>query len=94
MMPHASGAMLTMVLDGGDEQALKVLRRLRVGVEATSLGGVETLASTPFNSSHFNMTPEQRLEAGIVPGMLRLAIGLEGEDAIGQDLRQAVAAAL
>jgi cystathionine beta-lyase/cystathionine gamma-synthase len=91
VMPHASGAMLTLVLDGGDERALRVLRALRVGVEATSLGGVETLASTPFNSSHFSMTPTERLEAGIVPGMLRLAIGLEGEDALGEDLRQAIA---
>ena len=69
---------------------MKVLRALRVGVEATSLGGVETLASTPFNSSHFSLTPQERLDAGIVPGMLRLAIGLEGEDALGDDLRQAL----
>jgi hypothetical protein len=36
-MPHASDAMLTLVLDGGDERALQVLRALPVGVEATSL---------------------------------------------------------
>jgi methionine-gamma-lyase len=91
VMPYASGAMLTLVVDGGDERALAVLRALRVGVEATSLGGVETLASTPFNSSHFSLTPAERLDAGIVPGMLRLAIGLEGEDALRDDLRQALA---
>ncbi|MFW5474166.1 trans-sulfuration enzyme family protein [Knoellia sp. CPCC 206450] len=92
VMPHAKGAMLSLVLAGGDERVLAVLRRLRVGVEATSLGGVETLASVPFNSSHFNMTPEQRLDAGIPPGMLRLSIGLEGADALVDDLRQAIAA--
>jgi cystathionine beta-lyase/cystathionine gamma-synthase len=91
VMPAAAGAMLTLVLDGGDARALKVLRALEVAVEATSLGGVETLASTPFNSSHFNMTPQERLDAGILPGMLRLAVGLEGEDALGADLRQALA---
>jgi cystathionine beta-lyase/cystathionine gamma-synthase len=91
VMPHAYGAMLTLVLEGGDERALRVLRALRVGVEATSLGGVETLASTPFNSSHFSLTPQERLDAGILPGMLRLAVGLEGEDAIGDDLRRALA---
>ena len=91
VMPDASGAMLTLVVEGGDERALKVLRALRVAVEATSLGGVETLASTPFNSSHFTMTPQERLDAGIDPGMLRLAVGLEGVDALGDDLRQALA---
>ncbi|WP_131104695.1 trans-sulfuration enzyme family protein [Ornithinimicrobium sufpigmenti] len=91
VMPHAKGAMLSLALEGGDERALAVLRRLRVGVEATSLGGVETLASVPFNSSHFNMTPEQRLDAGIPPGLLRLSVGLEGADELIEDLRQAIA---
>jgi cystathionine beta-lyase/cystathionine gamma-synthase len=91
VMPDASGAMLTLVVEGGDERALKVLRALRVGVEATSLGGVETLVSTPFNSSHFSLTPQERLDAGIVPGMLRLAVGLEGEDALREALERALA---
>ncbi len=59
----------------------------------TSLGGVETLASLPFNSSHFNMTDDERLEAGIMPGMVRLAIGIEGHDVLASDLRQALDAA-
>jgi cystathionine beta-lyase/cystathionine gamma-synthase len=83
--------MLSLVLAGGDDRVLRVLRRLRVAVEATSLGGVETLASVPFNSSHFNMTPKQRADAGIPPGMLRLSVGLEGADELIADLRQAIA---
>ncbi|MGI8532569.1 MAG: trans-sulfuration enzyme family protein [Geodermatophilaceae bacterium] len=90
VLPGPKGAMLGLVLDGGDERALAVLRRLRVAVEATSLGGVETLASVPFNSSHFNMTSQQRLDAGIPPGLIRLSIGLEGEDALLADLRHAI----
>lgn len=92
VMPGPHGGMLTLVLTGGDERALQVIRRLEVAVEATSLGGVETLASLPFNSSHFNMTPEQRIDAGILPGMLRLSVGLEGADALAGDLEQALAA--
>jgi cystathionine beta-lyase/cystathionine gamma-synthase len=92
VMPGPRGAMVSLVLDGGDERALAVLRRLRVAVEATSLGGVETLASLPFNSSHFNMTRQQRLDAGIPPGLLRLSVGLEGEEVLVADLRQAIAA--
>ena len=91
IMPEAAGAMVTLVLDGGDERALRVLRGLDVIVEATSLGGVESLASTPFNSSHFSMSPRERLDAGIMPGMLRLAIGLEGPAVLAADLRQALA---
>lgn len=92
VMPHAKGAMLSLVFDGGDERVLRVLRHLQVAVEATSLGGVESLASVPFNSSHFNMTPQQRLDAGIPPGLLRLSVGLEGADVLVEDLRRAIAA--
>ncbi|MBW3601654.1 MAG: PLP-dependent transferase [Actinobacteria bacterium] len=90
VMPGPHGAMLALVIEGGDERALEVIRRLQVAVEATSLGGVESLASLPFNSSHFNMTPQQRRDAGILPGMLRLSIGLEGEEALAGDLRRAL----
>jgi hypothetical protein len=63
-----------------------------LGRDLPALGGVETLASVPFNSSHFNMTARQRLEAGIPPGLLRLSVGLEGEEALVADLRRAIAA--
>lgn len=92
VMADAQGGMLTLVVQGGDERALRVVRALRVALEATSLGGVETLASLPFNSSHFNMTPEQRLQAGILPGMVRFSIGLEGFDVLLEDIRQALRA--
>ncbi len=92
VMPHAKGAMISLVLEGGDDRALQVLRRLTVAVEATSLGGVESLASVPFNSSHFNMTPGERLDAGIPPGLLRLSVGLEGADVLVDDFRGAIAA--
>ena len=92
VMPGPRGAMVALVLSGGDERALAVIRRLRVAVEATSLGGVESLASLPFNSSHFNMTAAERLEAGIPPGLLRLSVGVEGAEALIEDLRQAIAA--
>ena len=89
---RARGAIVALVLSGGDERAFAVIRRLRVSVEATSLGGVESLASLPFNSSHFDMTAAERLEAGIPPGLLRLSVGVEGAEALIEDLRQALAA--
>ena len=66
MMPRGT-AMLTVELTGGDQRALAVLRELRLFSEATSLGGVESLASTPFNSSHFSLSAADRAAAGIGP---------------------------
>jgi len=92
VLTGAPGAMLTFVVAGGDDRALRLVRNLEVAVEATSLGGVETLASLPFNSSHFNMTDQERLDAGILPGMVRLSIGLEGHDLLLDDLARAIKA--
>jgi cystathionine beta-lyase/cystathionine gamma-synthase len=75
---------------GGDRRALAVLRELRLFTEATSLGGVESLASTPFNSSHFSLSASDRAAAGIGPGTLRLSVGLEDPDALLADLATAL----
>lgn len=79
---------------GGDEAALRFCRSLRLVFEATSLGGVESLASLPFNTSHVNLTPQQRQAAGIEPGTVRLAVGIEAAEDLVADLEQALAAAV
>ena len=84
------GAMVSFVVRGGDAAAGAVMRHFRVPVEATSLGGVETLASTPHNSSHFSLSVAEREAAGIPAGMIRLSIGLEAADALTSDIRQAL----
>lgn len=88
--PGRRGAMVTVVVEGGNERAASVMRRLEVITEATSLGGVESLASAPHNSSQFSYTPEELSLTGIVPGMLRLSIGLEDPDELIADLTQAL----
>lgn len=84
------GAMIAVTVAGGDERAHDVVRSLRVGCEATSLGGVETLVSTPFNSSHFSLTPEERLAARIDPGLIRISCGLEPAAALIDDFVRAL----
>ncbi|HEX2235758.1 MAG TPA: aminotransferase class I/II-fold pyridoxal phosphate-dependent enzyme [Actinomycetota bacterium] len=88
--PERTGGMVTFVVRGGDERAARFMRRLEVALEATSLGGVETLVSAPFNSSHFSLSPQERSAAGIDPGMVRLSVGLEDADALIADLRTAL----
>lgn len=83
------GAMVTFVLDD-DARGLAVMRALRIASEATSLGGVETLVSMPFNSSHASLSPDERQRGGIAPGMVRLSVGLEPLSALCQDLATAL----
>jgi len=84
----APGGMLSFVIEGGDAAALKFVRNLRLALEASSLGGVETLVSLPFNTSHVRMSPAQRSAAGIPPGLVRVSVGIEdAEDLIADFVR-------
>lgn len=85
------GGMLSVVVRGGDEAALAVVRRLRLALEASSLGGVETLVSLPFNTSHAKFTAEQRARAGIAPGLVRISAGIEDARDLVADFEQALA---
>jgi cystathionine beta-lyase/cystathionine gamma-synthase len=88
---RTGGAMVAFTVRGGDSRALAVMRRLTVASEATSLGGVETLVSTPFNSSHFSLTPAERAAARIDDGMIRLSCGIEDAESLIADIEQALA---
>jgi cystathionine beta-lyase/cystathionine gamma-synthase len=86
------GGMLSFVVAGGDGAALRFLRGLKLALEASSLGGVETLVSLPFNTSHVKLSAEQRSEAGIPPGLVRVSVGIEDADDLIADFEQALAA--
>ena len=84
--------MVAFTVRGGNERALAVMRGLVIASEATSLGGVETLVSTPFNSSHFSLSAEELAANRIEPGMLRLSCGLEDAETLISDVERALAA--
>ncbi|MBH9554306.1 trans-sulfuration enzyme family protein [Inhella gelatinilytica] len=84
--------MVCFEIDGTDEQAVELLDHLKLGKKATSLGGVETLVSLPFNTSHAAFTAAQRERMGIQPGCVRLSVGIEEPADLIADLNQALAA--
>ena len=84
------GALLALELAGGLERVLPVLDRLQVIARGASFGGVETLATVPAYTTHATLTPEELAAAGISPGLIRVAVGLEPAEVLLEDLRQAV----
>jgi cystathionine beta-lyase/cystathionine gamma-synthase len=91
IIPKGSG-MLSYVVKGGNEAALHYLRCLEFVFEATSLGGVESLAECPFNTSHMFMPEELRAELGIVPGFVRMSVGIEDVEDLWEDMDHALKA--
>jgi cystathionine beta-lyase/cystathionine gamma-synthase len=78
---------------GGDERAARVMDGLRLIRQATSLGGVESLISAPFNTSHAALSAAERESAGILPGTLRLSVGIEDVPDLIADLDAALTTA-
>jgi len=87
------GGMVSFVMKGGNGAGLALMKRLRYFVEATSLGGVESLVSMPFNTSHAYLSDAERAAAGIVPGLVRMSVGIESVDDLIGDLREALGGA-
>lgn len=90
MLKNASG-MISFTVAGGDEAAKKLIGLLKLSRQATSLGGVESLVSLPFNTSHASSTVKQREDMGIMPGCIRLSVGIEDSDDLIADFEQALA---
>ncbi len=62
----------------------------RVFLVAVSLGYIGTLIEDPNRGTHATISPEERRAKGILPGLLRLSVGLEDPDDLLRDLLAAL----
>ena len=88
------GGMLSFEVDLLADETDRFLKKLKVIHSAISLGGVETIISSPSRTSHAKMTPQQRNEVGISDQLLRLSVGIEDVEDLKKDINQALGAAL
>jgi cystathionine beta-lyase/cystathionine gamma-synthase len=89
---HGGSGIVTLRVAGGDTRAASAMDALTLICQATSLGGVESLISAPYNTSHAGLDTEELAAAGILPGTLRLSVGIEDEEDLIADLDHALAA--
>lgn len=84
------GAMFSIELKGGKRAAFEFLRNLRLGRNAVSLGGVETLACHPKTTTHSGYTEEESIQAGVTDGLVRVSVGIEHWRDLLADFEQAL----
>jgi cystathionine beta-lyase/cystathionine gamma-synthase len=87
------GAMISLDLRGGRQAAFEFLRNVKIGRNAVSLGGVETLLCHPKTTTHSSLTPEEMEIAGITDGLVRISVGIEDWRDLVADFEQALEAA-
>ncbi len=84
------GGVVSFEIEGGDPAALAFMEKLELAQVATSLGGVESLVSMPFNTSHSSLTERQRQQVGIRPGLIRFSAGVEDQNDLLNDILNAL----
>ncbi|MBQ0768450.1 MAG: cystathionine gamma-synthase [Bizionia sp.] len=85
------GGMLSFTTKGNSyKDSIKMVENLKLFTLAESLGGVESLAGHPASMTHASIPKEERVKTGIVDSLIRLSIGIEDEEDLINDLKQAL----
>ena len=84
------GGIVTFVIKGGVERGRSFLDAIEVSSLTANLGDSRTIVSHPSSTTHAKLTEEERLEVGIVPGLIRVSVGLEHINDIKKDILRAI----
>lgn len=80
------GGLLSFELKGGKEEGWRLIDATQLLSITANLGDTKSTITHPATTTHGRLTPEQRAEAGISDGLVRIAVGLEDIEDIKADL--------
>ncbi len=84
--PRGTGAVLAFEIAGGVEAGKRFVEGLQLHSHVANIGDVRSLVIHPASTTHSQLTPEEQLQSGVTPGLVRLAVGIEHIDDILADL--------
>jgi O-acetylhomoserine (thiol)-lyase len=90
--PGASG-LLAFGVKGGLEAGVRFIESAQVMSHLANIGDTRTLIIHPASTTHRQLEPDQQVQAGVLPDMVRMSVGIEHIDDILWDIDQALAAA-
>lgn len=93
-LPNGVCGVIAFGLKGSRDEAIKFMDSLQMISIVTHVADAKTCVLHPASHTHRQLSEEQLLEAGIVPDLIRLSVGLEDIDDILADIRQALDKAL
>ncbi|TGM85321.1 trans-sulfuration enzyme family protein [Leptospira bouyouniensis] len=88
---RSGGGIVSFVIKGGVERAKKFLDALKWFSLTANLGDTRTTVTHPTTTTHSKLTEPERLAVGILPGLIRISVGLEHIDDIISEVKQALA---
>jgi O-succinylhomoserine sulfhydrylase len=87
----AYGGVLSFLVKGGREQAWQFIDATSLLSLTANLGDAKSTIVHPATTTHGRLSPQQRAEAGIHDGLIRLAVGLEDVNDLKADLQRGFA---
>jgi O-succinylhomoserine sulfhydrylase len=85
------GGVLAFEVKGGQEAAWNIIDNTRMLSITANLGDAKTTITHPATTTHGRLSDEERQEAGIQPGLIRIAVGLEDIEDIKADIQRGLA---
>jgi cystathionine beta-lyase/cystathionine gamma-synthase len=84
------GGLLAFEVEGGLDEVTRLFDHLKLVKLATSLGGVDTIATIPTISTHGSLSPEEKESMGITDSLVRASVGIEDFDDLKRDFEEAL----
>jgi O-acetylhomoserine/O-acetylserine sulfhydrylase len=89
-LKHGFGGVLAFKVKAGKDAADKLVNSLKLISHLANVGDAKTLIIHPASTTHQQLTEKEQLSSGVVPGVLRLSVGIEDIRDIKNDLDQAL----
>ncbi|KPG80174.1 O-acetylhomoserine aminocarboxypropyltransferase/cysteine synthase family protein [Frigoribacterium sp. RIT-PI-h] len=92
-LPKGPGSVFTFELKGGRPAGKTFIESVELASHLANIGDAKTLVIHPGSTTHAQLSEQQLVDAGVLPGSVRISVGIEDPDDIIHDLDQALAAA-
>ncbi|WP_243063955.1 O-acetylhomoserine aminocarboxypropyltransferase/cysteine synthase family protein [Humibacter sp. RRB41] len=92
-LPKGPSSVYTFEVAGGRSVGQKLIESVNLASHLANIGDAKTLIIHPASTTHAQLSEQQLIDAGVLPGSVRLSVGIEDPEDIIYDLDQALAAA-
>ncbi|KQO84107.1 MULTISPECIES: O-acetylhomoserine aminocarboxypropyltransferase/cysteine synthase family protein [unclassified Frigoribacterium] len=92
-LPEGPGSVFTFELKGGRAAGRTFIESVELASHLANIGDAKTLVIHPGSTTHAQLSEQQLVDAGVLPGSVRISVGIEDPADIVHDLDQALRAA-
>jgi O-acetylhomoserine (thiol)-lyase len=90
-LQNGFGGVLQFGIKGGAENGKKFINSLQLVSHLANVGDAKTLAIHPASTTHEQLSEAEQKQAGVLPNLIRISVGLEHIEDIKNDFEEAFA---